>query len=663
MRFDEHFLDEIKTRLRPSDVIGKTVKLRRQGREYVGLSPFTKEKTPSFYVNDDKGQFFDFSSGKTGDIITFLQETERLTFVEAVEKLAAEAGVALPAVDPRAAEQEKVRQGLSEWLELAAQWFEAELRRPAGREARAYLEKRGLPESDWARFRLGFSPPGRMALKDYLVAKGARPGELVETGLLIAPEEGGAPYDRFRDRIIFPIADARGRVVSFGGRAMDPQARAKYLNGPETSIFHKGHHLYGLAEARKLIAAAPSSADRPSADRPSADRPSASRPSTSRPGETLPLVVVEGYMDAIACHRAGVPAVAPMGTALGEDQMEILWRHHPEPTLSFDGDRAGRQAADRTMDRALPLLKPGKSFQFAIVEGGKDPDEVLREQGPAVLRTQLANATPFAEALFNRERDAEPYDTPERKTALKTRLRKLAATIADRDLAQAYKEDLLGRFEQLWPTRQAVYTVGAAARELSRARWDKRRNPSGISDGPATSQAKDASQRLRASPRPLAAALAFAAIHDPGVIDDKIELVGARGFGDEKLDTLAQELVRLRYETEGMEFDAAIRELGARGFGPASLAVLEQDARRAGVSAPFLQATGEQARDLWRRAFDLLMQLEALERAVEAAARDLDRDHDSSTLISLKTERDLMRKLITSDWSRPEEAAAPVLPH
>ncbi|MDB5436629.1 MAG: dnaG [Phenylobacterium sp.] len=634
VRFDESFLDEIKSRLRPSDVIGKTVKLRRQGREYVGLSPFTKEKTPSFYVNDDKGQFFDFSSGKTGDIISFLQESERLTFVEAVERLAAEAGVPLPAVDPRAAEQEKVRQGLSEWLELAAQWFEAELRRPAGREARAYLEKRGLPEKDWARFRLGFSPPGRTALKDYMIAKGARPGELVETGLLIAPEDGGAPYDRFRDRIIFPIADARGRVVSFGGRAMDPQARAKYLNGPETSVFHKGHHLYGLAEARKIIAAAPA-------------------------GETPPLAVVEGYMDAIACHRANIPAVAPMGTALGEDQMEILWRHHPEPTLSFDGDRAGRQAAARTMDRALPLLKPGKSLQFAIVEGGKDPDEVLREQGPAALKAQLAKATPFAEALFIRERDAEPYDTPERKTALKTRLRKLAATIADPDLAQAYKEDLLGRFEQLWPTREPVYTVGAAGRELSRARWDKRK---ALALG-ATPEGKDASRRLRVSPRPLAAALALAAVRDPGVIDEKIELVGARGFGDEKLDSLAQELVRLRYETDGMEFDAALRHLDSRGFGPAILATLEEDARRAGVSAPFLQATGERARDLWRQAFDLLMNLESLERAVEAAARDLDRDHDSSTLVSLKTERDTLRKLLNSDWSHPEEATAPVLPH
>ncbi len=631
-RFDERFLDEIKSRLRPSDIIGKTVKLQRRGREYVGLSPFTKEKTPSFYVNDDKGQFFDFSSGKTGDLISFLQETEKLSFVEAVERLAAEAGVALPAVDPRAAEQEKVRQGLADWLETAAQWFEAELRRPAGREARAYLEKRGLPEKDWARFRLGFSPSGRTALKDYLIAKGARPAELVETGLLIAPEDGGAPYDRFRDRIIFPIGDARGRIVSFGGRAMDPQARAKYLNGPETSVFHKGHQLYGLAEARKLIAAAPAD-------------------------ESPPLVVVEGYMDVIACQRAGVPAVAAMGTALGEDQMDVLWRHHPEPTICLDSDRAGRQAASRLLDRALPLLKPGRSFRFVLIDSGKDPDEVLREQGAAALKAQLAQTTPFAEALFARERDAEPLDTPERRTSLKARLRKLAATIADTDLAQAYKEDLLSRYEQLWPTRAPVFTVGAAAREMSRRRWDK--DKSGISQGAPTPEARDASRRLRQSPRPLAAALALAAVRDPGIIDDKIELVGARGFGDEKLDGLAQELVRLRYESDGLEFDG---ELLARGFNPDTLALLEQDARRAGVSAPFLQEQGERARELWRQAFDLLMQLESLERAVEAAARDLDRDKDSSTLFSLKAERDHLSKLLASDWSHPD-ADAQVLPH
>jgi DNA primase len=330
MRFDERFLDELKSRLRLSDVIGRSVKLRRQGREYVGLSPFSKEKTPSFYVNDDKGFFHDFSSGKHGDLIGFLQETERLTFREAIERLAAEAGMALPAEDPRAAEQERQRQGLTDWLELAARWFEAELKRPAGAAARAYLERRGLPEKEWARFGLGFAPNGRTALKDYLIAKGARPAELVEAGLLIAPEDGGVPYDRFRDRIIFPIADGRGRVISFGGRAMDAEARAKYLNGPETELFHKSSVLYGLFEARKLLHTTGAGA-----------------------AETPPLVVVEGYMDVIACQRAGVAAVAAMGTALTEEQMAVLWRLHPEPTLCFDGDGAGQRAAYRTLDRSL----------------------------------------------------------------------------------------------------------------------------------------------------------------------------------------------------------------------------------------------------------------------------------------------------------------------
>ncbi len=634
-RFDERFIDEIKSRLRPSDVIGKTVKLRKQGHEYVGLSPFNKEKTPSFFVNDEKGQFFDFSSGKTGDLITFLQQTERLTFSEAVEKLAGEAGVPLPAADPRGAEREKKRQGLVDWLELAAQWFEAELKRPAGREARAYLERRGLREAEWGRFRLGFSPPGRSALKDYLVTKGACPADLVDAGLLIAPEDRRAPYDRFRNRIIFPILDARGRVVSFGGRAMDPQASAKYLNGPETVAFHKGAQLYGLSEARKILAAAT--------------------------GEEPPLMVVEGYMDVIACQRASVSAVAPMGTALTEEQMELLWRHHSEPTICLDGDRAGRQAASRIIDRALPLLKPGKSFRFALVEGGKDPDDVLREQGADALKAQLKKTTPFVEAVFVRERDAEPLDTPERRTALRVRLRKLAAAIADGDLAQAYKEDLLGRFERLWPTRETVYTVGAAGRELSRHRWAK--GYAAPLTG-ATAEARRAAQDLKEGARPLAAALALAALRDLSLIDDSIELLGARGFGDEKLEGLARELVQLRYETQEGEFETVVRHLRARGLSEAMFVNLERDSRRAGVSAPFLDpaAAHDRVRTLWRAAFDLLMRLEALERAVEGAARDLARDQDASALLSLKAERDQLRKLVNSDWAN-DEAPAPVLPH
>ena len=286
MRFDDAFLDELKARLRPSDVIGRTVKLRRQGREYVGLSPFNKEKSPSFYVNDEKGFFHDFSSGKRGDLITFLQETQRLSFREAIEQLAAEAGLPLPSPDPREAESERRRQDLHGWMDEAGRWFEAQLRRPAGDAARRYLDGRSLPEAERTRFGLGYAPASRTGLKDYLIAKGAHPGELVEAGLLIAPEDGGAPYDRFRDRIIFPITDGRGRIISFGGRALDPEARAKYLNGPETALFHKGSTLYGLPEARKLL-------------------------HTALPGANeAALVVVEGYMDVIACQRANIAAVA-----------------------------------------------------------------------------------------------------------------------------------------------------------------------------------------------------------------------------------------------------------------------------------------------------------------------------------------------------------------
>ena len=624
MRFDEHFLDEIKSRLRPSDVIGKTVKLRKQGREYVGLSPFTKEKTPSFYVNDDKGQFFDFSSGKTGDLISFLQETERLTFVEAVERLAAEAGVPLPAVDPRAAEQEKQRQGLSDWLELAAQWFEAELRRPVGKAARDYLERRGLPEAEWARFRLGFSPGGRTALKDYLIAKGAHPGELVETGMLIAPEEGGAPYDRFRDRIIFPITDARGRVVSFGGRAMDPQARAKYLNGPETSLFHKGHLLYGLAESRKILAAAPS-------------------------GETPPLAVVEGYMDVIACQRAGIAAVAPMGTALTEEQMELLWRHHAEPTLCFDGDRAGIQAVGRAIDRALPILKPGKSFQFAVVEGGKDPDEVLREQGPAALRGQLADTVPFVEALFVRERDAENLDTPERKAGFKGRLRQIAATIADKDLQQAYREELLRRFDATFGRQpQQAFQPQQARRPYAKGRFWK---PEDEAMRPQSALAETRNMVAHSSRLdPILAALTQYAIRDPAILDDHLEeSFTAKGFGDPVLSGLAKEIIRLRLDAEHLDSATLTRHLASCGFN-ALLTDIDRAASQAG--APFMKSdvSLEAARSQWSQAFARLSRLAALDEAIGSAKGNLRGRSDMEVLERLKGERDALKRAIR-EWN------------
>ncbi|MBI5938852.1 MAG: DNA primase [Caulobacterales bacterium] len=622
MRFDDRFLEEIKSRLRLSDVIGKTVKLKRQGREFVGLSPFTKERSPSFFVNDDKGFFHDFSSGKHGDLISFLQETERLSFVEAVERLAGEAGLQMPAPDPRAAEQEKQRQGLAELIELAASWFEGELRRPAGKEARETLVRRGLPESEWSRFRLGFAPSGRTALKDYLIAKGARPAELVETGLLIAPEDGGAPYDRFRDRIIFPIADQRGRTVSFGGRAMDPQARAKYLNGPETSVFSKGRLLYGLPEARRLLHAGPPSVD----------------------GEDAALVVVEGYMDVIACQRANVAAVAPMGTALTEEQMEVLWRLHPEPTLCFDGDGAGRRAASRAIDRALPLLKPGKSFRFAIVTGGKDPDDVLREQGPAALRAQLSQTTPFADALFVRERDQEPLDSPEHRAGLKQRLREKANTIGDKDLAQAYRDDLLGRFDLLFQRPQQ----GPRAPFVPGRPW----KPGGRPGQPfeatfPTAEGKAAAKRLSTALDPLAAALAKGALEDPHRLDDHLEAFEKAGFGDPALIALAAEIIRLRLDADHLDSGALARHLRERGFA-GLLTDIDRAAAQAG--APFLKqdVTLATARSQWTYAFEVLNRLAALEAAMLSAKGNLGGRSDMAALERLKAERDQLKRSVRS---------------
>ncbi len=616
MRFNDHFIEEIKSRLRLSDVIGKTVKLRRQGREYVGLSPFNKEKTPSFYVNDDKGFYHDFSSGKNGDLISFLQETERLSFAEAVERLAAEAGVPLPAPDPRAAEVERERQGLSDWLDVAAKWFEGALRRPEGAEARAYLIRRGLPESEWARFRLGFSPPGRTALKDYLVAKGAHPGELVEAGLLIAPEDGGAPYDRFRDRIIFPIGDGRGRVVSFGGRAMDPQARAKYLNGPETSLFHKGATLYGLAEARKLLAAA---------------------------SDGAALVVVEGYMDVIACQRAGVAAVAPLGTALTEEQMEALWRLHPEPTLCFDGDGAGQRAASRAMDRALPLLKAGRSFQFAIVTGGKDPDDVLRDQGAAALKAQLAQTQPFVEVLFKRERDAEPLDTPERRAGLKARLRTAASAIADKDLSGAYRDDLLGRLDALFGRDTSTPRGRLTGSRAKPWRRDTRRPE--YEDAPLTPEGRSAGVNLRRALEPVAAALAKAALDDPPRLDPHMEALEQYGFSDPALKDLAKEIIHLRLEADILDSDALARHLASRGFG-ALLGEIDRAALKSG--APFLESDTPPAvaRSQWSHAFERLTRMSALDQALETAKRDLDGRSAMEAIERMKAERDALRKAI-----------------
>ena len=438
MRFGEDFIEELKSRIRPSDLIGRAVKLRRQGREFAGLSPFNTEKTPSFFVNDEKGFYHCFSSGKHGDIITWLQETEGLSFTEAVERLAAEAGMALPAPDPEAAQKAQRQKGLVEWMEEAARFFAAELGRVRGRHARQYLDKRGLDEATLKSFAMGYAPSSRHALKDHLTQKGARIEALVEAGLLIAPEGGGAPYDRFRDRVMFPIHDARRRLVGFGGRALGAEVKAKYLNSPETPLFHKGRTLYHFPQARAALHKA-------------------------RAGG---LIVVEGYMDVIALARAGINhAVAPLGTALSEEQLRLLWRAGPEPVLCFDGDAAGQRAAHRAAERALPLLEPDQTLGFAFLPAGLDPDDMVNQRGRAAMDEVLRSARPLVDVLWEHERKRAPLQTPEARAGFKQRLLEMTRKIANKEVAQFYRDEFFARLGVLFrsPARRSGANIPARA--------------------------------------------------------------------------------------------------------------------------------------------------------------------------------------------------------
>ena len=427
MRLGEDFIDEIKARVRPSDLIGRSVQLKRQGREFVGLSPFKKERTPSFFVNDDKRFYHCFASGKHGDVFTWLEEMEGLSFMEAAERLAAEAGLRLPEPDPEAQEKSVHRKSLVEWMEAAQAFYLRALRQPDGEAARDYLKGRGLTGQDCVRFGIGYAPESRTRLKDELVTAGAPVEDLIECGLLIQPDNG-SPYDRFRDRIMFPIHDPRGRLVAFGGRALSKEARAKYLNSPETPIFHKGSVLYRYPEARKA----------------------ASDPKQSIRG----LIVAEGYLDVIALARAGLEhGVAPLGTAVTEDQIQLLWRAGGEPVMCLDGDSAGRGAAFKAADRALPLLQPGKTLRFAFMPEGKDPDDLLREEGANALRAVFTETRSLADLLWEREVNVEPLDDPDRRAGFRRRIRGLVSQIADTDIREEYRREFDQRMDALFGSR------------------------------------------------------------------------------------------------------------------------------------------------------------------------------------------------------------------
>ncbi len=435
MRFEPRLLDEIRARLTLSDVVGRRVTWDRRKTQpgkgdYWACCPFHQEKSPSFHVDDRRNRYKCFGCGASGDHFTFLCETEGLSFPEAVERLAEQSGVGLPAPDPQAARREKRRAGLADICEMAAQFFQAEFAGPRGNTARAYTQKRGLTPDTLREFRFGFAPESRDALKGYLAAREIPEAAMIEAGLIIKPEDGRPSYDRFRGRLMIPIQDDRGRVVAFGGRTLSPDGQPKYLNSPETPLFHKGVMLFNAHRAREPA---------------------------FKSGEA---VVVEGYLDAIALWQAGIHhVVASLGTAFTEDQVVRLWKFAPEPVICFDGDAAGVSAAHRAIDRIFPVLRSGYSFQFCFLPDGMDPDDLIKQRGVAGFHDEVERAQSLFDVVWEREISVSRLDTPERKAALEKRFDDLIATIRDERVRRRYQLDLKFKlsnlfFEQARQSRQ-----------------------------------------------------------------------------------------------------------------------------------------------------------------------------------------------------------------
>jgi DNA primase len=602
MKFSPEFLDEIRARLPVSEVAAKRVKLRKQGREWAGLSPFSSEKTPSFFVNDQKGFFHDFSSGKHGDIFAFVMETEGLSFPEAVERLAGIAGLPMPRQSDAEAADDKKRASLIEVLELAARMFEANLQQPIGARARGYLSDRGLGPAAQQHFSLGYASLERFQLRDALAAKGVGADQMIEAGLLIHGEDIAVPYDRFRDRVMFPIHDRAGRVIAFGGRAMEPGAKAKYLNSPETALFHKGALLFNHHRARKNA------------------------------HDSGAIIVVEGYIDAISVSEAGFPnVVAPLGTALTADQCALLWAMASEPILCFDGDSAGRRAAFRAIETALPLIGAGKSLRFALLPEGQDPDDLIRLSGPEAMAERLKGALPFADMLFIRETDGERFDTPEQRAALERRLGEAVAKIADEPLRRHYQADVKRRLAAFFGDERE--RLGRGDSSARRAFGPRRGGPFpprgprvGLAEAPLPPQSK-LGRRARLPAREIMV-LAIGLGH-PSLLERRCEELAATEFTGAGLGAFRDCL--LAAPAEALQSSAALADwLNGVGCGPERERIVAAAARmpdwwcmRAEAAAADADLALRQSLALHRRAGALHRDLKLAERSLAAEPNEL----------------------------------------
>lgn len=431
MRFPPAFLDEIRDRVPISSVIGQRVAWDRKKTnaprgDYWACCPFHGEKSPSFHCEDKKGRYHCFGCSVSGDHFKFLTELDGMSFPEAVEKIADMAGVPMPVRDAQEERREKERASLTEIMEMASAFFQERLQGPEGAKARAYLRDRGLTPATQQSFRLGYAPDSRNALKEHLAAKGVPKADIEACGLVRHGDDIPVSYDWFRDRIMFPIPDSRGKIIAFGGRALAADALAKYMNSPDTELFHKGNVLYNFARARQALG-----------------KGALAKGALAKGGT---VIAVEGYMDVIALAQAGFEnVVAPLGTALTENQLELLWRMAGEPVLCFDGDQAGLKAAWRAADMALPAVQAGRSVRFALLPEGKDPDDLVKAEGPDAFRAVLAEARPLADLLWMRETAGGIFDTPERRAELEKTLRELTSRIRDESLRYHYQQEMRER--------------------------------------------------------------------------------------------------------------------------------------------------------------------------------------------------------------------------
>ncbi len=588
MSLPKAFMDELRARVPLSEIVGKRVKLTRAGREHKGCCPFHNEKTPSFTVNDVKGFYHCFGCGAHGDSIAFLMNHDNMSFMDAIEQLASLAGMRVPKPTPEDEQKYKQQASLYDLMEKAAKWYEAQLDDPKNKKIMQYLVDRGLSLSTIKAFRLGYSGSDEENLKKHLLQSGFKSKDLIAAGLFKeSTRDASEVYPFFRARVMFPVQDYQGRVVAFGGRVLPEthggppdKSAPKYINSPETEIFHKGHMLYGLSRARKAIG----------------------------DGETP--IVVEGYMDVIALAQAGfAAAVAPLGTALTETQIQALWKAMPDenktPILCFDGDAAGQRAASRSLERVLPILKPDHSVRFAFLTEAKDPDDLIRTQGVPAMERVLKNAISLFDMLWTEEAKGRDLTQPEVKAGFRSGLEKRARMIADGAVQQFFLHEINQKINELFLTRRKTEAKGRGGE--AGGKFKKNAPAPGIHTPYRPSSVRTAATKsTQAQQQERARILLALMIHYPELYDEFAENLGTIRMQNEDYDHLRQAVIVLLGEQNDLDYQAVKQHLNGLGHGRALDSLFDASLYlHAGFARPGqdLETARQAWRDIWEIGF------------------------------------------------------------